>query len=290
VFHQIAIPAADWQADLDRFRAECHTQRRLIDGHAWAYIQRGSVGRAVLILPGGLAVAETAFRYIQRLEPRYRVLAPTYPDTVASMAELVGGLAKLMQAEQITRVAVVGGSYSGLVAQCLVRHRPALVGELILADTGVPRRSRSRRLALFQPLIAHLPIEVLRALARLGVRLFVRRLPARRAFWRRYFLQRIAAMPRAAFASHASAWRDFDRSYQFTARDLAGWRGRMLILEAERDGVFRQPERLALRMLYPAAQVRTFEHRSHGASLAFMDDYITAIEQFLADAGGDEYA
>src|ERR671937_706415 len=85
----------DWQAELDRFRAVCATQQRLIDGHAWAYIQRGSGAQAVLILPGGLAVAETAFRYIQRLEARYRVLAPTYPETMTTMAELVDGLAKL---------------------------------------------------------------------------------------------------------------------------------------------------------------------------------------------------
>jgi pimeloyl-ACP methyl ester carboxylesterase len=272
----------DWQADLDRFRAVCDTQERALDGHVWGYIRRGCGAEAVLILPGGLAVAETAFRYIQRLEARYRVLAPTYPDTIATMAPLVGGLAKLIRAEQIELIHVVGGSYSGLVAQCLVRQRPELVGKLILADTGVPRRSRAAQFALYQPLAAHLPIWALRGLSRCGVALFVRKLPAQRAFWRRYFMQRIAGMPRAAFVSHLAVWRDFDRSYQFAAGDLAGWRGRMLILEAERDGLFPQRERVSLRKLYPSAAVHTFAHRSHGASLAFMDDYIAVIERFLS--------
>jgi pimeloyl-ACP methyl ester carboxylesterase len=89
-------------------------------------------------------------------------------------------------------------------------------------------------------------------------------------------------MPRAAFVSHLAIWRDFDRSYQFAARDLAGWRGRMLILEAEHDGLFPQRERVALRELYPSAEVHTFAHRSHGASLAFMDDYIAVIVRFLS--------
>jgi len=92
-------------------------------------------------------------------------------------------------------------------------------------------------------------------------------------------------MTRAAFVSHLAIWQDFDCSYQFTAHDLARWHGRMLIIEAERDGLFRHPERMALRKLYPAAQVHTFESRSHGASLAHMDDYITVIERFLADEG-----
>src|SRR3954465_10846933 len=117
----------DWQADLDRFRATRSTKRRVIDGHDWEYIRSSGGAPDVLILPGGLAVAETAFRYIQRFEPRYRVLAPTSPDTITTMAQLVDGLTKLMRAEQIARIHVIGGSYSGLVAQCLVRHAPELV-------------------------------------------------------------------------------------------------------------------------------------------------------------------
>jgi pimeloyl-ACP methyl ester carboxylesterase len=277
--------ATDWQADLDRFRTVCPTQHRVIDGHEWAYIQRGSGAQAVLILPGGLAVAETAFRYVQRLEARYRVLAPTYPETIMTMAQLVDGLAKLLQAEQIARIHVVGGSYSGLVAQCFVRHAPAVVEKLVLSDTGVPRRSRANQLALYQPLLTHLPLGAVRGLSTCGVALFLRKLPAHRAFWWRYFRQRIATMTRAAFVSHLAAWRDFDHSYQFTAHDLASWHGRMLIIEAERDGLFRRPERMALHKLYPAAQVYRFESRTHGASLAHMDDYILVIERFLADNG-----
>jgi pimeloyl-ACP methyl ester carboxylesterase len=281
---------ADWQADLDYFRATCAVEQHAVDGHVWAYIRRGVGAQAVLILPGGLAVAETAFRYIGRLEARYRVLAPTYPDTIATMGELVDGLAKLLRAEQITRIHVVGGSYSGLVAQCLVRQQPEIVQTLVLADTGVPRRPRARQFALYQPLAAHLPIWALRALSRCGVALFVRQLPAQRAFWRRYFMERIGGMSRAAFVSHLAIWRDFDRRYQFTAGDSAGWRGRVLILEAERDDLFRQHEREALRKLYPAARIHIFGHRSHGASLAFMDDYIAAIERFLDDSAGEANA
>jgi pimeloyl-ACP methyl ester carboxylesterase len=275
--------AADWQADLDQFRAACAAQRRVIDGHDWEYIRRGSGAQAVLILPGGLAIAETAFRYIQRLEARYLVLAPTYPETIATMAQLVDGLAKLLHAEQIARIYAIGGSYSGLVAQCFVRHSPELIEKLVLADTGVPRRSRAYQFALYRPMLARLPLSVVRGLSYCGVALFARKLPAQRAFWWRYFRQRIASMTRAAFVNHLAAWHDFDRSYRFTARDLAGWRGRMLIVEAEHDGLFRRAERMALRKLYPLAQVHTFESRSHGASLAHMDDYIAVIERFLAD-------
>lgn len=275
----------DWQADLDRFRATHALQHRLIEGHDWEYICCGGGTEALLVLPGGLAVAETAFRYVQRFEPRYHVLAPTYPETITTMAQLADGLAKLVQAEQFAQIHVIGGSYSGLVAQCLVRHAPDLVARLVLSDTGVPRRSRARQYAItYQPLLRYLPLRVVRWLFYCGVAPVLLRLPAQRAFWWRYFRQRIAIMSRAAYLSHLAAWQDFDRSYAFSAQDLASWRGQLLIIEAERDGLFSRSERIELRRLYAGAQLHTFERSSHGASLARMDEYIDVIERFLASS------
>jgi pimeloyl-ACP methyl ester carboxylesterase len=282
--HTRRADIADWQAQLEQFRAAYRTQRRTIGGHDWEYIRAGAGREALLILPGGLAVAETAFRYIRRFEPRYHVLAPTYPETIATMAQLVDGLLQLLQAEQIARIHVIGGSYSGLVAQCLVRRAPQIVARLVLSDTGVPRPGRARQYAiLYQPLLTFLPLRVVRWLFCCGVAPVLLRLPAQRTFWWRYFRQRIATMSRAAYLSHLAAWQDFDRSYQFGAHDLARWQGQILIIEAERDGLFRRSERMALRRLYAGAQFHMFESSSHGASLARMDDYIGVIEQFLAD-------
>jgi pimeloyl-ACP methyl ester carboxylesterase len=279
---KLKTESLDWQADLDQFRATHALQRRQIDGHDWEYISCGDGAEAVLVLPGGLAVAETAFRYIQRFEPRYQVLAPTYPETIATMAQLVDGLAQLVRAERIAHVYLIGGSYSGLVAQCLLRHAPDLVAKLVLSDTGVPRRSRARLYArTYLPLVRYLPLRVLRWLFCCGVAPVLLGLPAQRAFWWRYFRQRIATMSRAAYLSHLAIWLDFDRNYRFSTRDLAHWSGTMLIIDAEHDSLFGQAERRILRTLYEDAQVYTFAGSTHGASLARMDEYIDVIEGFL---------
>lgn len=274
-------PPSDWQAQLDQFRASRRPRARRIAGHDWEVIRSGEGDEALLLLPGGLAVAETAFRSICHFEQRYVTLAVTYPETIHRLDELIGGLLGLLDAEGLAAVSVVGGSYSGLVAQALLRAAPERIRRIALSDTGVPRPERARRSAWSRPLVALLPAGLIRALWRLSVAAFLRPMAANRAFWRRYFNQRISAMSRAAWLSHLDVWLDFDRSQRFGPGDLAGWRGRMLIIEAERDGLFGPAEQRRLRELYPAAEVRTFADSPHCASLARMDDYIAVIDAFL---------
>jgi len=273
-------PIDPWQAELEDFRASHQLQTRRIDGHEWEHFACGSGAELLLVLPGGLAVADTAFRYIRRFESSYRIIAPTYPSTATTMAALVGGLSELIVGQ--APVHVIGGSYSGLVAQCLVRHSPAPIARLVISDTGLPRPARARQFGRYQPWLKRLPTPLLRGMLRLGMAAFLQPMTVNRAFWRRYFKARIASLTSAACVNHLATWRDFDGRYRFAASDLRGWPGRILIIEAEHDGLFRPPEQLALRQLYPAAQVYTFEDSPHGASLARMDDYIALIAAFLS--------
>ncbi|HEY1015929.1 MAG TPA: alpha/beta hydrolase [Herpetosiphonaceae bacterium] len=281
--HPVSAPPADWQAQLDQFRATRQPRARRIAGHDWELIRAGAGAEALLLLPGGLAVAETAFRSICHFENRYVTLAITYPETIHRLDELISGLLGLLDAEGLATVSVVGGSYSGLVAQALLRAAPERIARIALSDTGVPRPERARRSAWSRPLVARLPVPLLRLLWRLSVAAFLRPMAGNRDFWRRYFNQRISAMRRAAWLSHLDIWLEFDRTQRFAPGDLAGWRGRMLLIEAERDGLFGPAEQRRLRELYPAATVRTFADSPHCASLARMDDYIAAIDAFLEE-------
>jgi aminoacrylate hydrolase len=278
-----STPVADWQAELDAFRLTHRFQQRSLAGHSWEYICCGAGEETVIVLPGGLAVAETGFRYINRFEKRYRVLAPTYPDTVSSMAELVDGLLLLMDAEGIAHANLIGGSYSGMVGQCLLRRAPERFRKVVFSDTGVPNPRRARLYAAtYWPLVRYLPVPVVRLLFLLGLAPTLLTLPAHRRFWWRHFYERIISMGRAAYVSHLLVWLDFDRHYHFDARDLADWPGVCLLLDAEHDSLFSADERRALRSIYANAQRHTFRDGSHGTSLSGMDDYIDAIERFFA--------
>jgi pimeloyl-ACP methyl ester carboxylesterase len=66
---------------------------------------------------------------------QYQVIAPAYPPTSA-MVDLVGGVAAVLDAEQVSTVHLVGSSFGGYLAQCLVHAHPAAFQVLAGAGHG----------------------------------------------------------------------------------------------------------------------------------------------------------
>lgn len=115
------------------FTAE--TARTAVCGERhWRYFRLGD-GSAVVILPGGLRRVAFGFEVIQRIAAHHAVIALDLPP-LASVAEFVDGVDRIMTAEGITRAALIGQSYGGLVAQAYVARRPERVTRLILTSTG----------------------------------------------------------------------------------------------------------------------------------------------------------
>ena len=254
-----------------------------VGGTRWPYIVGGHGQRALVLLPGAPGRAEASFEYVLAFEREYTVISVGYPAEVVTVEECLRGLASVMDAEGLRRAHVVGGSYSGLLAQRFVRQYPGRVDRLVLSDTGVPRPERARKYRRYVRLLRVLPMPVVRAFWRVGAYLYLRDMaPASRPFWRAYFAQLRRSITRHECISRLQVWVDFDSTSRFSPADLANWPGEVLILEAERDTTFPAWERQALRRLYPTARVRVFMGGGHAASLDRRDEYIAAIRAFLA--------
>lgn len=252
-------------------------------GMRWPYLIGGRGEQALVLLPGAPGRAEASFEYIRSFEGDYTVISVGYPADLATVEECLRGVAGVLDAEGFERAHVVGGSFSGLLAQRFVRRYPGRVDRLVLSDTGVPRPERARKYRRYVWLLRVLPMFVIRALWQLGAYVYLREMaPRYRPFWRAYFARLRKTITRRECINRLLVWMDFDGGSRFSPGDLAGWRGEMLILEAERDTTFPGWERQALHRLYPAAQVRVFTGGGHAASLDRRDEYIEAIRAFLA--------
>ncbi|HEX8598037.1 MAG TPA: alpha/beta hydrolase [Chloroflexia bacterium] len=252
-------------------------------GMCWPYLVAGRGEQALVLLPGAPGRAEASFEYMRAFERHYTVISIGYPADLATVEECLHGVVRILDAEGFECAHVVGGSYSGLLAQRFVRRYPGRVDKLVLSDTGVPRPARARKYRRYVRLLRVLPMFVIRALWRVGAYLYLHEMaPQRRPFWEAYFAQLRKTITRRECISRLQVWIDFDSGSRFSPGDLDGWQGEMLILGAERDTTFSNWERQALRRLYPAARVCVFTGGGHAASLDRRDEYIEAICDFLA--------
>ena len=273
----------DLRQRLEAFR-RTHPYREVqVAGRRWRYVVGGQGERALLLLPGSL-VPELFFIPIEALERDSRVIVPAYA-AVPTMAELVAGVAAILDAEGIKRVDVIGSSFGGYVAQCLVRAHPARVNRLILAETSV------RHFVSWAPSISLLA-GLLRVLPARLVRFFMWRLwstlftppSSQRTFWRELMQQILTRqLTKANFVSEAEVIADFAAHSHFRSGDLAAWPGKILILESEHDEAYRPANRAKTHAVYPQAQVHTIRNATHSAIVTHTQEYIRTMREFLAE-------
>ena len=272
-------------ADLAHFRATHPPVRRVIDGVCWEYIVGGQGAATLMLLPGGPGRAETSFQYILALEKDYRVIAPSYPAAITRADTLVDGLRAMLAYEDACRAHVAGGSYSGLIAQHLVRLHPMAVATLALSDTGVPHRGRVKYLRAMRELLARLPTPLIRALLHLGTRAYVAETGTQSAFWRDYFHKLIGTLERADWLSRLDVWIDIDRQGAWGVSAPGAWSGRVLLLHVDHDPLFGAADRAALHARFPQAEALTLGVGRHAASLGRSDAYIAAMRNFWRNEG-----
>ena len=275
--------ANDLADQLKLFRAT-HTPRRLtVADIEWTYLTGGRGNHSLLLLPGVHGRGEIAFQHMLCFEQGYRVIAPDYPAEATTIALLVEGLLEIMREQQIKVCAIVGGSFSGMVAQCLLRHAPGRVNRLILDHTGPPSKRMVMRHHIYYTILATLPEPCIHALFRSGNRLSLPGLPAQETFWRTYFAGFLMTLNKADYVSRARVALDFHQHYRFEHNDLPDWPGRMLIIEADNDAFQPRRERAALKALYPHARVYTFHGTGHSAWASEFTTFHKVMAQFLQE-------
>lgn len=280
---QVADAASDLRRRLEAFRRTHPYQEVLVAEKAWRYIIGGQGEQVVLLLPGSL-VPDLFFVPIEALEHDSRVIVPAYA-AVSTMAELVEGVAAILDAVEVERVDVIGSSFGGYIAQCFVRAHPARVARLILAETGVRHFvSWAPSIWLLARLMSILPSRVVRFLIwRLWSTLFTP--PAsQRDFWRELMQDILTKqLTKANFVSETEILADFSAHYHFRSGDLTAWSGAILILESERDEAFSQANRAATRAVYPQARVHTICNATHSAIATHTEEYVDTMREFLAE-------
>jgi aminoacrylate hydrolase len=277
------VPAEQIE-QLRAFRSNYPPRHLTVDGNNWQYIACGQGNKALALLPGATGNGEMAFKHITALQKEYRIISPTYPPTAATMGQLTDGIAAILDAENIQRAHIMGGSFGGIVAQCFVRAYPHKVDKLILSHTLGPKPERVKRTKRTMVVLTLFPLWLMRALFKRETTKLLHADHAEYEFWRAYLDEEIHRIKKKEIMNILRRGIDFDQHYAFKSDDLKDWPGKILIIESTDDPLALKASSEVLKALYPGAQVHSFHGTGHSASILKAEEYQAVIKNFLKES------
>ena len=269
------------EAQLRQFRASHAVTEIDMNGIRWEYIVSGTQGEALLLLHGGLRVAETAFPYIQLFEDTYRVITPGYPPAM-HIDEILDGILAILEAEGVQTVFVLGQSYGGMLAQAFAQRFPGRVKRLVLSNTKhLPALTRVQRLQfmLGRRLLQLLPGALLIAgYKKAFFALLAPSLPEDKAFWQSY-ADEIAAKRwnKADILSTYLTIEDALVKYGIPTNGGSHWKGDVLIVDGEGDPA--NAERI--QALFSQARVISIANGGHSIGINKPTEFATVVNEFF---------
>jgi pimeloyl-ACP methyl ester carboxylesterase len=267
-----------------RFRVEHPLTRREIEGIQWEYIHAGHPsGQPLLLLPGGLSTAESAWRMIDGLDAqRYSIICPSYPAEIDSMTGLSDGIAKILTEEGIHSIYLVGGAYGSMLAQVFIHRHADLVSKLVLTHAYPPSASRVKSVEPTLRLFRWVPLFMVKNMLRTQM---TGRLPPNPPAELLLIAAQIretldAQLTRQAAMSTYLRMVDFDKQ-NFTYTDLESWQGKTLIILAEDDPTTTEELRNVMLAFYPGASLHLLKGNIDSAALMETAEYIRVMEAFF---------
>jgi pimeloyl-ACP methyl ester carboxylesterase len=268
------------QERLRAFRASYPCKSLTVAGVEWQYRVCGNAARPLLLLPGGELVNDMGFDLASALAPRFRIIYPAYPR-VRTLEDLADGVAAILRAEGIPRITVLGASFGGAVAQCLIRRHPDCIDRLILSNTGVPLEHLVRGRKIANAVLSSLPWPVLRSLLARSILKLLSAPPDELPFWRAYTSELFETrLSKADVMANLDIQLEYHRRFRFAPGDLANWPGKIFVIESDND-IFNADRRKALRDTYPQAPVHTFHGAGHAPAFSRASEYLEVLGRFL---------
>ncbi|MBM3312922.1 MAG: alpha/beta hydrolase, partial [Candidatus Aminicenantes bacterium] len=274
-------------AESERFQAflSSHEERRLeADGRTIPYYACGAGRKTLLTFAGGWGGIELAYETVLGFEPRNRVVVVDVsafddPETMGR------GVNRVLDAEGVGRVVVVGQSLSGIIGQSYFKRHYRLVDGLVLTNTPAPRKERSKKWALL--LLKLLPLGWLkplirRKMTRLGE---LKADLAPEVLERRRFAMALIGCMVDTYWTKKNMLNIFKLAFAFNERDgysmdsFPGWRGKALIVTSP-DDPYHQDVGLLLKNLPNAEKYEFPPGFGHMAPQIHRDLFHRVIQEF----------
>jgi pimeloyl-ACP methyl ester carboxylesterase len=249
------------------------------------YLSCGQGERTILLPPGGFGILppEYGFRSIEHFEKNYKVIAPDV-SLVRHLDEAIDILNRILEAEGIETVIVVGGSGAGITAQSYFKRNFTRVEAMVLYNTPSPKKERNKPAGLW--IIRIFPGFILRPLFMKKMnRLASAEIPSDAEARFGFNLALLKEMFSTKFNKKAmlSALKlafEFNEKDTYKLEDFKEWKGKVLVISAEDDPYFKDTDDLVKNL--PNTETYTFPKGvGHMAPLVHPDKFFGLIDKFL---------
>jgi pimeloyl-ACP methyl ester carboxylesterase len=265
---------------------ESHPLQRIdASGERWTYFAGGSGKETLVLLPGGLGIAEPWFDCMLDWERQFRVVAISYP-LVTSASSAVQAIATVLERESAGRSYLLGTSLGGEIAQAFLRQRPGQLSRVVLGNTGEANADYGKKLKRQMPLMKLFTTRFAFALLKVAARNRVLKLLKPYLsnddleFWTAYMTDVIDnEYSPDLMRSQFNVLQDFATHYTGAIKIPPATE--MLIVEAEDDIMFSQERREKLKSIFPAARVKTYTGGGHLLAITKRSEYVADITKFL---------
>lgn len=263
--------------------SEKHGRDLEVGSARWRYYALGQ-GPAVFWLTGGLRRSAFGFGFLERLARAHRVIAPDYPP-VMTFPEMADGFDAILAAESVTRFALGGQSYGGLLAQGYLARRPDAVERLVLSSTGPATYGPLWALVddLAIAMVRLLPERRVKRLLAAGFGKVITTPAGSEEAWRQAMEHVLVDdLSRDDVVSHFAVAASLIRSRQIDRRALAAWPGAVFVLTAENDPTQSPKDIPAYAALFGRQPVvLSLGTMGHTAALQDPEAYVDLLERAL---------
>lgn len=126
----------NFENDLKDYEKQFLKQTKIINKVKFEYRLGGEGEKAIVLLVGGLGMSDILCNHAREFAKDFKVLLFDYPYSFDNNIDLADGIATLIRELGIGKVALVGQSYGGFIAQMIAKRHKDIVSELILSNTG----------------------------------------------------------------------------------------------------------------------------------------------------------
>ena len=260
-------------------------KKEIIDNQIkWRYTMLGEGNNIVLMFPGGLRAPIYGSYFVEELGKHFKIIIPSYPP-IWDLHELIQGINRILDQEQIEQVHLFGTSFGGLMCQAFMVYSPKKVQKVIIGNTGTvqfnPQFKKRMERTLF--LIRLLPAFIVR---RFMIRAFTGIVPKNIPHYTkivhliRNHIQ-TKQLDKQDIICHFKSLIFFQTELMLTHEIGRAFQDRMLIIYTDKDpGVDPQAFKF-LKEMYPQAKYHQFASGGHMPMLVFPDEFINLVYSFL---------